>query len=196
MYKFDLDEIVQRESRLILDTSSISPDRIHISDEIEWIKKWIEVLDSSKHIYVTTETLDELRGLRRGIKKGSTTVKKMMGKKLKNYSSTKEVSLNVTTKREALKSLMSRLGRHKIDLSHFKPYQQIREILCYLEDTFHIKRNVKNPNNRTDEANIALALYFSFCGSGSTGVLSRDADFQLLLRAFKDVLTKKTFRKP
>lgn len=81
MHKFNLDGIVERESRLIIDTSAISPDRVHISFETEWLKKWIEVLDSSDYIYVTKETLDELRGLRRGVKKGSIEVKDRFRKK-------------------------------------------------------------------------------------------------------------------
>lgn len=104
------------------------------------------------------------------------------------------MSSGVDEKREALKTLMNRLEKHKVDFSHLHAYQQIREILCYIEDNLHVKTNVKDPTNRTDETNLALAIYFSFFGGRSTGILSRDQDFPLLLKAFKDILTKKTFR--
>ncbi|MEM4230779.1 MAG: hypothetical protein QXF25_02805 [Candidatus Pacearchaeota archaeon] len=185
---FTLQEILERETRVFLDTSVLSSfyDGTSSFEEADLIKE-------SDSVIILSDVLDEVRAFRTAISKVRKKIKKAKrvtksGESGLHYELSDKCN-NIEIKTHFVKRLLSILRERVINLGELQKYQTFREILFYLEDNLRLKK--QHSDNRTDESLVAAALFLTIYGKGNSAIVSGDSDIQRLLNGFLGTINRK-----
>ncbi len=176
-----LQEILEKEKRVLFDTCALPFSKCESdSEEIQNIDEFSKYLVDSAPIYVVPEVLDEISHLRRFSKRWIKDLKGRM-KNFRNNSELKSTHDLAVSKQQKVKRLIDKLKEKVLNFKNEPAYQSLMNLVCYMQDVLHIKKEEDKTDLRTDEANIAAALFLSIYRSEKTAVLSNDNDFPNLL---------------
>jgi len=193
-----LQEILERETRVLLDTSSIS---INSKDNAQAISRkidsFLQSLAFSNSVYTIKDVVEELMPLRTNLNEGRKELKKGLRKveKINRYVGFSEIRgkiEEVAKKEQAVKRLISRLKDRILNLTDLANYQPFEDFVFYLEDRLKIKKD-GNPSNRTDEKVVSAALFLTVYGFGRTAIATGDSDISKLLRCCADISNNSKF---
>lgn len=185
---FTLQEILERETRVFLDTSVLSSfyDGTPSFEEADLIKE-------SDSAVILSDVLEEVRAFRTALSKGRKKIKK--AKRMMEFDESElhyelaNKCNDIEIKTHFVKRLLNILKEKVIHLEGLQGYQTFREIIFYLEDNLRLKK--QHSDNRTDESLVAAALFFTIYDKGNTAIVSGDSDIQRLLNGFLGTISRK-----
>jgi hypothetical protein len=190
-----LQEILERETRVLLDNSAFG---FYNDINAQLLEKSAEkVLDTvlpCNYAYILPETLAQINGLKRALNSGQKTFRERVRKYQRSelFSDIKGTYEEICKKLRCIKRFISEMKGKVLDIDDNILYLQFVNFVCYLENTFRVKKN-RNPCKRTDEKVVAAALFLTAYGKGSTAVVTGDSDITRLLKCSFDFFCMQDF---
>lgn len=178
-----LEEIAQKEPLILLDTSGLWPDgKRGIELEIRLLNDIINKIKAGLPLFMLPETIDEIVDYREVSKRGLRKHKRMYKKKFAHFKAYNDTQILISEKHRLINQLIKQLNSIKVPLDPEENplYKAFLRVTSCLKDKLKVKGKDSNPDNKTDENNIAAALYFSTFGQGAA-LISKDRHFQKLL---------------
>jgi hypothetical protein len=181
---FTLQEIVEKESRILIDTS-IMPFFCYkdIKKDNENLKIINQLLNDYQNIHLIPEVYREIELNKLNTKKNIKLTKGKLNRcNAQEKHELKSLNEKLHLRQKLSKRLRDKLRGRIIDFNPLEEYQILKNIVYKFEDKLSIKTGKKHPENRTDESIIATALYFSLYGNHRTAIITNDGDLPNLLR--------------